>query len=88
MSVYVDECRLPFKGKLWCHMMADTEGELHQFARTIRLKAEWFQQSYRHPHYDLSPSMRTKAIKAGAIPIKNILTTIRCGNCTIKRRIK
>lgn len=52
----------PFKGKS-CHMVSDTSfSELHAFAQKIGMKRHWFQGD----HYDLAPSMRERAIAAGA----------------------
>lgn len=55
-------------GTKWCHMTADTEDELHQFAAKLGLKREWFQcpPKASHPHYDLVPSKRKLALKMGA----------------------
>ena len=64
---------------MWCHMAADTVFELHQMASKLGLKKEWFQNK-KTPHYDLSPAMRTKAIKLGAIPVKSILRTMKKRN--------
>ncbi len=77
MAVYVDA---PFVagvqvGRLgpdtqWCHMIADTEDELHEMATAIGLKRAWFQdKSGKIPHYDLVPSKRKLALKRGAIEI-------------------
>lgn len=53
-------------GHQWCHMMA-TGGleELNAFAKRIGLKVEWRDGD----HYDLTPSKRVAAIKAGAVGI-------------------
>lgn len=72
MSVYIDDMhRLPM-GRLgrmsMSHMIADTEAELHAMAERIGLKREWF-QSRSHPHYDVSLSKRTLALRHGAIEI-------------------
>lgn len=80
MSVYVDEPveyakevsgyvgRARAKPR-WCHMIADTEDELHEMARRLGLRREWFQADPTgrgHAHYDLVPSKRTLAIRFGA----------------------
>lgn len=72
MSVYVDGVmehvtNLPWKK--WSHMWADTPDELHEMARKIGHKAEWFQPYPDHSlaHYDLVPSRRRLAISLGAI---------------------
>lgn len=53
-------------GHRWCHMIADTEDELHALARRIGLKRAWFQAD----HYDLVPGRRAAAIAAGATELE------------------
>lgn len=71
MTVFVDElARYPtsiacFKSGS-CHLTADTLDELHAFAKGIGLRREWFQDT-RVPHYDLTPSKRERALRAGAL---------------------
>lgn len=67
MAVYVDDCCLSWRGKQWCHLVADTLDELHGFARRLGLKRAWFQDKTRYPHYDVTVSVREKAIALGAI---------------------
>jgi hypothetical protein len=72
MAVYVDPLRRTALSSQWpfdrgCHMYADTLAELHNFARSIRLRREWFQDNSRHPHYDLTRTRRARAVQAGAI---------------------
>lgn len=81
MPVYVDplfNCRLFAKaGSVFeregksCHMMADTEEELHEMARRIGLKREWHQASppHRRSHYDLTPARRKPAVACGTIEV-------------------
>ena len=47
------------------HMIADTEAELHAMAARIGLARRWYQGD----HYDVSMSLRAKAIAAGAVEI-------------------
>lgn len=50
------------------HLVADTLEELHEFARRIGLKREWFQGHSDHPHYDtIASSKKQLAIKFGAV---------------------
>lgn len=49
----------------WCHMIADTEGELHAMASRIGCRREWFQGD----HYDLTPKRRAAAVAAGAVEV-------------------
>jgi len=65
MAVYVDPIREhpPFHGQtLWCHMIADTEEELHAMAERIGMRREWYQGD----HYDLRPETRARAVAEGA----------------------
>lgn len=72
--IYVDELR-PAKptnarvaragvrhGHLWCHLMADTDEELHAFAARLGMKRDWFHRD----HYDLTPPRRIGAVDFGA----------------------
>ncbi|RUT76882.1 DUF4031 domain-containing protein [Marinobacter sp. NP-6] len=67
MTVYVDNARVPWRGKKWCHMVADNLSELHQFAQSIGVRREWFQASASYPHYDVSLVRRQLALNAGAL---------------------
>lgn len=75
MTIYVDEAALTYRGALYCHMMIDRDAdleELHLFAERLGLKRQWFQgQKPQYPHYDLSPRMRAKAIRFGAVEIES-----------------
>ena len=64
--IYVDRAIWPWKGKKWCHLFADSVDELHGFAEKMGLKRGWFQDK-RVPHYDLTESKRSIALKQGAI---------------------
>lgn len=51
------------------HLVSDTSlEELHEFAKRIGLKREWFQgpPKHNHPHYDLFRTKVQKAIAEGA----------------------
>jgi len=72
MTIYVDDCIWPYRGTKYCHMMVgkdDDLQELHDFAASIGLKREWFQDKPRHPHYDLAPSKRALAVNNGATEV-------------------
>jgi hypothetical protein len=72
MSCYVDML-IDYGWKLGpsCHLIADTEVELHAMASSIGLKRAWFQSGEKHtmPHYDLVASKRKLAVEKGAIEI-------------------
>ena len=69
MSVYVDSVRIKWKGKIWCHLVAASLSELHNFASMIGLKRSWFQNKRSCPHYDICLSKKHKAVELGAIEI-------------------
>jgi len=66
--VYVDDARIPFGRMKMCHMYADTSEELLAMADHIGLNRKWIQYpgNPEKEHFDVSLSMRAKAIKAGA----------------------
>jgi Protein of unknown function (DUF4031) len=70
MTTYVDNMRAQYKSMIMCHMIADTEQELLEMADTIGVKRRWHQNAgtYRS-HFDVSLSMRRKAIQNGAVQI-------------------
>lgn len=70
MTVYVDNERIPWRGKLWCHLVADSLAELHQFASRLGLKHDWFQDKASYPHYDVTMSVRERALTLGALPAR------------------
>ena len=46
-------------------MVADTKTELHEFAKKIGMREDWYQDK-RLPHYDVWGSMASEAVKSGA----------------------
>lgn len=52
----------------WCHLWSEDLEELHRIAKRIGLNPRWFQNRPNFPHYDLVPTKRELAIKAGAVP--------------------
>jgi hypothetical protein len=51
------------------HMIADNIEELHAFAKRIGMKRSWFQECVSGDHYDVSYSLRKKAVALGALEI-------------------
>lgn len=66
MAVYVDNARIPWRGRHWCHLVADTLDELHSFARALGLRRAWFQAQASLPHYDVTVETRSIALSRGA----------------------
>ena len=52
------------------HLIAESIGELHKFAKYIGMKREWFQDHPEHPHYDLiGERIKSKAERLGATKV-------------------
>ena len=66
MTVYVDDSRLSWRGRSWCHLVADSVAELHAFAAQLGLRKEWFQYRTMYPHYDVTVSVQQRAVALGA----------------------
>ncbi len=72
MAVYVDEAIWEWRGRLWCHLTADSEEELHLFAARLGLRRSAFQSRPGRPwvdHYDITERRRLQAVRLGALPI-------------------
>lgn len=79
MAVYVDDMRAKFGRLVMCHMVADTEAELHVMADRIGVARRWYQGD----HYDIALSKKQQALAAGAVPI----TQRTLGKMTFIRRL-
>lgn len=69
MTVYVDNMRARYGRMVMCHMLADTEAELHAMADRIGVARKWYQAKASTPHYDICMSKKVLAIQAGAVEL-------------------
>lgn len=69
MAVYVDRQQNRFRGMVMCHMLADTEAELHAMADRIGARRDWYQRDASTPHYDVPLLRRAMAVEFGAVEI-------------------
>jgi len=69
MAVYVDDFFVAYGRMKMCHLLADTDDELHAMVDTIGVDRRHYQDTMSGPHYDIASSKRLLAIAAGAIPI-------------------
>jgi hypothetical protein len=70
MTVYVDDAFIPFyRGMKMCHLLADSDDELHAIAAAIGMRREWHQNGMSGSHYDVGVGKRTLALQNGAVPI-------------------
>ena len=67
MTVYVDNEQIPYRRMKMCHMLADTEEELHAMADKIGVARRWHQfPGSVKSHYDICLTKRARAIELGA----------------------
>lgn len=84
MTVYVDDAKLKYGRMQMCHLIADTDAELHAMAAKIGVPRKWHQAPPAHDsHYDICLSKRALALKAGAVAI----TYRICGTMNFRRRL-
>lgn len=71
MTVYVDDMRAPYGRLILCHMLADTDDELHAMARAIGVARRWWQspQTTSCSHYDICLAKRAAAVRLRAVEI-------------------
>lgn len=69
MTVYVDQL-FKYPNGEWCHLITDGYlTELFDLALKIGVRIPWFQYKLGCllPHFELRPSMRARALAAGAV---------------------
>ena len=83
MAVYVDDMQAPYGRMKMCHMLADTDDELHAMAARIGVARRWWQSPEKTSgsHYDIALSKRAIAVSLGAVQI-----TLRQAACMNMRR--
>jgi hypothetical protein len=78
MTVYVDDMRAKYGRMIMCHMIADSDAELHAMADKIGVARKWHQGD----HYDICLAKRAKAVEHGAVQ----LTRMQLGRMAIAQR--
>jgi len=89
MTVYVDDCEIPYKHPYtglkmkMSHMIADNVAELHEMADVIGVDRKHFQgedgDRANFPHYDICQTKKRIALKNGAVAVgrRELVTKIR-----------
>lgn len=85
MTVYVDDMRARLGRMVMCHMLADTDDELHAMAARIGVARRWWQspQKTSGSHYDIALSKRALAVEYGAVEI----TVRQAAAMNLRRRL-
>ena len=68
MAIYIDDAKIKFRHMKMCHMIADSDAELMEFAKRLGLLPEWKHKD----HFDVCISKRDRAIELGAIEITQV----------------
>lgn len=71
MTVYVDDMKAGYGRMKMCHMLADSDEELHAMAERIGVNRRWHQKPPKasDSHYDIALTKRALAVAAGAVEI-------------------
>jgi len=85
VTVYVDDMKAAFGRMVMCHMLADTDDELHAMADRIGVQRRWWQSPAKTSgsHYDIALSKRALAVQAGAVEI----TWLQASAMNLRRRL-
>lgn len=85
MTVYVDDMKAKYRSMVMCHMVADTDEELHAMAARIGVARRWWQtpEKTSGSHYDICQTKREQAVAAGAVEV----TWRQCGAMNRRRRV-
>ena len=85
MTVYVDDMKVAFGRTVMCHMLADTDEELHSMAERIGVQRKWWQSPAKisDSHNDIALGKCTLAVKAGAVEI----SWLQASAMNLRRRI-
>jgi len=84
MAVYVDDMEAPYGRMKMCHMLADSDDELHAMADRIAVARRWHQAPPKHSsHYDIALTKKALALDAGAVAI----TWRQAGAMNARRRV-
>jgi hypothetical protein len=93
LAVYVDDAIWAWRGRQWCHLLADDVDELHRFAARLGLHRTSYQGPPKTscPHYDLTAYERRRALRHGAIAcdraaIVAVFRQVRTGPCRSSRQ--
>lgn len=85
MTVYVDDMQAPYGRMKMCHMVADTDEELHAMADRIGVARRWWQSPActSGSHYDIALTKKALALEAGAVSV----TQRQLAAMNLRRRI-
>lgn len=83
MTCYVDDMRAPYGRLIMCHLLAETDEELHAMADKIGVARKWWQDKKSGSHYDICLSKRALAVQHGAVEV----TMKQMAMLNVRRRV-
>lgn len=85
MTVYVDDMAARYGRMIMCHMLSDSDEELHEMAAKIGVARRWWQSPHNTSgsHYDIALSKRVLAVQFGAREI----TRRQAAAMNLRRRV-
>lgn len=85
MTVYIDDMDAGYGHMVMCHMLGDTDDELHAMADRIGVQRKWWQAPNKTSgsHYDISKGKKALALAAGAVQV----TFRQAGAMNARRRV-
>lgn len=81
MIVYIDDMNAKFGRMVMCHMIADTDDELHAMADAIGVNRKWHQKN--NNHYDVSLGKKAIAVQHGAV----VVTMLQMAAMNVRRKV-
>ena len=87
MVILIDEPRWPAHGRLWAHIVSDTDlDELHAFAARAGIPARGFD----HDHYDVPAERWADLVALGAEPVgvREFVERLERSGLRVKQRDK
>lgn len=85
MAVLVDPPQVPWRGRLWSHLVSDTSyEELHAFARQLGVPERGFDRD----HYDIPEEYYDAALAQGAVPVtsKELVARLIASGLRLRKR--
>ncbi|UMG92658.1 DUF4031 domain-containing protein [Nocardioides sp. TF02-7] len=83
MAVLIDPPSVPWRGRLWSHLVSDTSyEELHVFAAALGVPRRAFDRD----HYDVPAEVYDAALAAGAEPVRSRELVRRLHAAGLRRR--
>lgn len=83
MTILIDYPSVPWRGRLWSHLVSDESyDELHDFAERLGVPERGFDRD----HYDIPEEYYDAAVSAGAEPVSSRVLVSRLIASGLRRR--